>query len=77
MRSGRTCGPPPPLGGVGPREGAHGGACHPQTDLVKGAPLLTAGIWGERALQQLPPTPSISEERVALEPLPDEIRPFT
>ena len=38
--------PPSLLGGGGPREGAHGGACHPQLDLVEGDLLLPADLQG-------------------------------
>ena len=58
------------LGGGGPREGAHGASCHPQPDLVEGAPLLPSGLWGEGALQRFPTPPSVCQERVTLEPLP-------
>ena len=46
MRGGRRCVPPSHLRGGDPHEVSHGGACHPQPDLVEGVPLLLVGLQG-------------------------------
>ena len=61
MWGGGRCGPPSYLGGGGLREGAHGGAWHPQLDLVKGYPLLAMGLQGKGKLQHCPPPPSVHQ----------------
>ena len=63
-------GPTSHLGGGGPREWAYGGDCHSQPELVEGSPLLLEDIWGEGALQRLPPTLGVHEERGVDETLP-------
>ena len=65
MWGGGRCGPPSYLGGGGPREGANGGARHPQLDLVKGYLLLAVGLQGEGKLQHRPPPPSVHQEHVS------------
>ena len=37
---------------------------HLQPDLVDGDPLLLSGLWGGGALQRVPPTISVHQERV-------------
>ena len=61
------------MGGGGLREGAHGGARHPQPYLVEGYPLLLASLQGEGALKCLPPNIGVCQKRVSLEPLPGTI----
>ena len=58
------------MGGVGPREGAHRGAHHPQPDTIKVGLIVLEGFQGYGALQSLPSTLVIFEEHVFYEPLP-------